>query len=98
MLVTIFPWRLWVFCYNQHIRYLLRDLLIIEIFTFFPDFNRVSAVGLFTKEAGLPVSIVASKKEIFTLMVACNDLIFPEFVLVTSNLLTDLVGFDLSSC
>ena len=73
-------------------------------FTFFLVLKRRSAVFLFTNEAGLPVSIVALKNELFTLTVTWRLLIFPEGEFVTSSFLieinfeTDIMCFEGNKC
>ena len=65
-------------------------------FLFFPVLKRRSAVFLFTIEAGLPVSTVALKNELFTLKITWRLLIFPEGEFVTSSFSIDInLGNDI---
>ena len=51
----------------------------------------MSAVFLFTKEAGLPVSIVALTNEASDLIVTLTDLVLHVAVFITSRLLTSWI-------
>ena len=74
------------------------------IFTFFLVLKRRSAVFSFTKEAGLSISTVALKSDLFTLRVTWRRLIFPDGVFITSgffieiNLGTDIMCFAGDEC
>ena len=58
--------------------------------------NRVSAVRLFTNDAGLPMSIVALNSEPLVFSVVLRHLVFPVAELITSRFLTVSVCNEVS--